>query len=739
MSIARLRTDLKIFRSVQRNATAHYLVEDHISGEVLALREEEMFLCNQLAECDDLAEVRSRFEKQFQKPLDHEQLEAFVRYLAQRKLLADQPAPPPSIWEGFRFQRPETWERWCLFHPAKLLLWMANHFRWCYTRPFVIASLAIFILAFFTVVFNFKAVYKDLKEIVFPLSFFQMIPLLYLFVNIPGELIRGMTCTRFRGYCEEYGIWLAYNIMPRFYCLANVWDSPLKSQRNWTLFSPSYYAILVGSLGVLVWKMAAPNTFFHKWGLTISFICFLDSVIRLNFLWPSEGHYIISNHLEQDDFRRRSIRAFNAFIFRRPLSEPLSVSDRRVFITYGFLTLLVTFPCLALLGIVVGKMLISSYAGFGATVLIGIVSVKYRKGISGFLRGINMVQWIKNVNLDVRKRNRIALWGIILLIILLFPYPYEAGGSFKILPIQRTELRAVVAGEIKKVLVKENDIVAKGSPQAVIDQYEHQKNFLSAQAEHDKATEDLKVMLKGPKPEEIKKAEEQVRQAKTQAEYSRKEEVRLKDLYKEGVVGLEEYEKAAGQADVDARALDVSIANLALVKSGPRPEEIEAQRAVVRDKKSKLDYADQSLSNTMLLAPIAGKVVTPDVELTVGQYLKVGDLFAIYESAEEAQIEIQLPEADVPEIEMGSKVRFRLQAYPLKVFEGTVVLIAHDAQDSPNGRVVRVKLKVPNQKNELKPEMTGAAKVDGGWKPVVVAFTKPVVRFIMVEIWSWLP
>ena len=39
----------------------------------------------------------------------------------------------------------------------------------------------------------------------------------------------------------------------------------------------------------------------------------------------------------------------------------------------------------------------------------------------------------------------------------------------------------------------------------------------------------------------------------------------------------------------------------------------------------------------------------------------------------------------------------------------------------------------------LKPEMTGYAKVDGRWHPLILAFTRPIVRLLFVEIWSWIP
>ena len=67
------------------------------------------------------------------------------------------------------------------------------------------------------------------------------------------------------------------------------------------------------------------------------------------------------------------------------------------------------------------------------------------------------IQWgigiLKNLRANKRNFRRILTGGIIF-IIMLIPYPYESGGSFKFLPVQVNEVHTQVSGEIKKVLLK---------------------------------------------------------------------------------------------------------------------------------------------------------------------------------------------------------------------------------------------------------------------------------------------
>jgi hypothetical protein len=52
---------------------------------------------------------------------------------------------------------------------------------------------------------------------------------------------------------------------------------------------------------------------------------------------------------------------------------------------------------------------------------------------------------------------------------------------------------------------------------------------------------------------------------------------------------------------------------------------------------------------------------------------------------------------------------------------------------------VRVLSELSNSDGLLKTDMTGYAKIECEWKPLVVAFTRWLVRFFLIEVWSWIP
>ena len=57
----------------------------------------------------------------------------------------------------------------------------------------------------------------------------------------------------------------------------------------------------------------------------------------------------------------------------------------------------------------------------------------------------------------------------------------------------------------------------------------------------------------------------------------------------------------------------------------------------------------------------------------------------------------------------------------------------------PEERIVPVLAEIDNEGVPFRSEMTGFAKIDAGWKPLGYAFLQPVIRFVTVQVWSWIP
>jgi len=360
--------------------------------------------------------------------------------------------------------------------------------------------------------------------------------------------------------------------------------------------------------------------------------------------------------------------------------------------------------------------------------------------------------------------NRLVKIGIPVLIILalLMPYPFSVGGEFRIVPENQLGVRAQVEGEIKEVFVSEGEFVKTGQALAVMVGRDQQKRVDEVQASLDAIHARLELLREGAKTEEIERAEQEVATAAKSLEYSSLQAERSEGMFKNKAISEQDYENALKQRDLDKEKLELARKNLELVKSGARDKEIEALEAEERRLQVIFEHAKEDLRLTTLTSPADGQIITPFVYQTVGQYLQVGDLFAVVEQPGDIIAEIQLPEEEIGDVAVGAKTKLKTWAFPHKVYSGKVMAIAPVAFEKSKGRidralserewrveqkelirqkgkVVRVLSSMEDPDGILKTDMSGYGKVKCGWRPIGLAFTRWLNRFIFVEIWSWLP
>ena len=125
-------------------------------------------------------------------------------------------------------------------------------------------------------------------------------------------------------------------------------------------------------------------------------------------------------------------------------------------------------------------------------------------------------------------------------------------------------------------------------------------------------------------------------------------------------------------------------------------------------------------------------------------------------------MEIKIPEQYIAEVKIRGRVHARTLAYSGSVLVGKVIAIAPVAAgaeeiesqqtsvvpqekgavqviDNKEKRIVRVVAELANANGRLKSGMTGRAKIKAGWNPLGVMLISEVLRFINVDVWSWLP
>jgi len=135
------------------------------------------------------------------------------------------------------------------------------------------------------------------------------------------------------------------------------------------------------------------------------------------------------------------------------------------------------------------------------------------------------------------------------------------------------------------------------------------------------------------------------------------------------------------QVDMATAQHDVAAANLAILKDGARDEEIEAARAQVRTAQTQMDAIDIQLKKLTVTAPWDGVVLTRSAE--VGGLALPGATLVEVGRLDQLELTVYLPEEKFGQVTPGQTVQVRVDAYPNKVFDGTVLRMADEAEFTP--------------------------------------------------------
>jgi putative peptide zinc metalloprotease protein len=760
------RKDLEVTPRLEEGGSLGYLVKDKHSAGLFGFREEDYFICQQLDGNTSLEAVQTAFQAHFGIPLQLNMLEAFVRHLDTLGFLVSPTKPKKLSWFSIFFVR-ESVNLHQICNPDQFLSRMARCFSWCFTSFFLTGLLLTIVLALGVLLRHWDSFVYELFESSEGIRHLGIIILGIFFTNFLGEFAKAITCKHYGGYVYGCGVFFGNNIMPRFYSdLSYLLLLSSKTHRIRILSAGLIAELLFWGVSILFWGNTLPWSTMHSFWLFFSLPSIVFFLLNLIPLLPRDGNMLLTNWLEIPDLRNRAISVAGSWIFRRPLPEPLS--SREVFWMrwYGLLGVAFEIAVLAIILFFVGSFLINELRGVGALMFTTILSICFWDQIKEL--GARLPSFYRIMANEAggpvtpRQLVYLGLSVLILLILLLPFYPFEAGGDFRLQPSHQLGIRAQVTSEIASVLVAEGDMVEKGQPLAVLLGKDQKNEVETTQALLEEARSKLALLEKGKKPEEIAIAEQEVKRAATNLDYWQAEAERFTKMFEDKAVSDLVRDKAFNERDMAQEQLAVAKKNLELAKSGFREEEIEAAKAEVQRLEAELALAQNNLHFTTLVSPVKGRIITPYLSQKVGQVLVVGDLFAVVEDPQAIIAEIEVPEEDIGEVKIGANVKLKMWYYPTKTFKGKVITIGPTAYEKSLGRVertlsekewlferksifreegkvVRVLSKLPNEEGLLKTDMTGYAKIETSNKPVIVAFTRWLVRFVLVEIWSWIP
>jgi multidrug resistance efflux pump len=729
------------------------LVRDPRTQNVFEFGAQEHFLIRLLEGVTAHEEILRRHADEFGAPLQQAHLDAFVRQLARQGLLEAEGCPRLPMRTLPEVLAPEEFivEKSFSFGGCdRSLGFLARLFGWAFSTPMQVLGGGAILFALAILVEDWTRFTTATGSQWGPQFFITMIIPSSLILRSVRSIVQGVHCRARGGHVRAIGVTFLYYLLPSIYC--DWWNDVVwirsKSERFQRLASGLYLQAILWAVGMIGWRYALPNTWPAKLWLAATLAAALNFVLaNVNPLVQMEGYLILMNWLEVPRLRERANALFGAWLYLRPDPEPVRRSARRWFILYGALAFAYVLFMIGLHLYFTWTWLTSSLQGPGAILCAFIVCYAFQKPILSFLGSLTAVRWLVDSTHPWRLRLALSLTTAVALWALLLPYPYETGGPMALRPVTHLEVRTDIEGLVETVLVHEGEWVEAGQPLARLSMRVQERNLQAAQGQVDAARAQLRLLEAGAKSEAVASAEAAVRTAETALDFSRALAARMLVLRRADLVPPQALENALAMRDMDGQKLEEARAKVTLVSSGARKEAIEALKSQVSSDEAMAANDATDLAHTTITSPVGGRVVTPHIEELAGTYVKPGqkDLIAEIEDGRIVRAEVQVPESSIADVQVGAAVRLHTWAYHERTFEGRVVSIAPAAAATDSGSpepgmvAVRVLTEIANPDGLLKSEMTGYAKIASARRPVWRVLSDPLTRFVMVEVWSWIP
>jgi RND family efflux transporter MFP subunit len=214
--------------------------------------------------------------------------------------------------------------------------------------------------------------------------------------------------------------------------------------------------------------------------------------------------------------------------------------------------------------------------------------------------------------------------------------------------------------------------------------------------------------------------------------------VREGEAVKPGAV-LAELEDWNYRSDLATAQARYSEAATAVNRALSRNDGTQAGTEQVREAywKSELARAREKLDRTVLRAPLDGVVTTPHVENFVGRRLAHGDTFAEIIDSSALSVDVAISEEDDTLLRVGQHVSVKLESYPIRTFEGTVVVVAPQSAMVSEKRVFFARVALPNPDGTVRSGMQGLGKIAVGWHPAGYVFFRGTTMWLWTKLWSW--
>jgi HlyD family secretion protein len=275
--------------------------------------------------------------------------------------------------------------------------------------------------------------------------------------------------------------------------------------------------------------------------------------------------------------------------------------------------------------------------------------------------------------------------------------------------IRQIQLSFHDTGRIQRILVQEGQRVQAGELVAELDPVRYEAAVAQAGAQVVAQQEVLARLLAGSRPEEIQEARARVKAAEAALRDAEPTHRRTKILAQSQYVPQQQLDNAEAVLNTTRANLDGAQQALTLAIKGPRQEDIDAARALLKAYEAALGKTKEELADTRLYAP--EQAVIQDRILEPGDMASPQTPVFTLALDDPVWIRAYVSEPDLGKIAPGMQAEVKTDSFPNKTYRAWIGFISPTAEFTPkqvettelrSKLVYRLRVYVCNPQNELR-------------------------------------
>ena len=195
-----------------------------------------------------------------------------------------------------------------------------------------------------------------------------------------------------------------------------------------------------------------------------------------------------------------------------------------------------------------------------------------------------------------------------------------------------------------------------------------------------------------------------------------------------------EYQKWRGKRDEYAKHYRKALAGL-------DHSEARIVQAQLAQADAQLASLEEQLERTSLVAPFDGLIISGNLDQSLGTPVERGQILFEVAPLDNYRIALQVDGRDMPDIRVGQAGTLVLAAMPGQGIEFSVEKIASITQSKEGAPAFRVEGVISGHEDihALRPGMQGIGKVTIGSRNYLWVWTRTMIGWLQLRLWSWLP